>query len=53
VPVVDLLPTYPVGLRVTSLFSVFCFSYSDKDDEEEAENRTENEIEKNKQVRCT
>lgn len=28
------------------------FFFSDKDDEEEGENRTENEIEKNKQVGC-
>jgi hypothetical protein len=29
-----------------------CFSYSDKDYEESGENGTENEIEKDKQVRC-
>ena len=29
-----------------------CFSYSDKNYEENGENETENEIEKNKQVRC-
>jgi hypothetical protein len=36
---------------VSEVFLVIVF-YSDKDDEEEGENRTENEIEKNKQVRC-